>query len=408
MSCITVYNKLQELAEFQSEGWADGAVITLGRDEMTTFPLPDIASLSSHHLSIRKLAGDFYIRDEQSSNGTTADGVPMTYALRMHANVEYKAGPLTICLENAPATTPNPEENADSVFPEPYRFACIPVEEAPVAEPVAEYYAEPAPAEVYAEPAVEQVAAPEPEEDFFDLEAMAARKQAQQAEPVYTPEAAYEPEPVYTPEPEAVYAPEPAPQQYEAVAEAPQEMATAPSFTPVPKKRIINQQGVVRPFLPIAGIPKTGIPQDFALEISTLDGRPCITEGESLQLLVRSSEKCKVILICQEQDGTKTMLYPNKYQTSMDIPANTWVAIPEEGSMEYELSIEGAGCIDTIQAIARKSTTSSIKRTHAPKKGDKKSLLDKEAKPKKPQAQWAYAHIDLQVVGEGDDAGDDE
>ncbi len=402
MSCITVYNKLQELAQYHSDSWADGAIITIGRDERTNFPLPNITSLSGHHLSIRKLAGDFYIRDEQSSNGTTADGQAMTHALRMHAQVVYQAGPITIYLEDAPLSQPNPEENADSVFPEPYGFAALEQDADPIA--AESYYEEPAPAveavaEAYAEPA------PVVEEVVFDLEQMAALKQGhyQEEQPAPQEYIPIEPEPVYQPVAEPVYEPvdeavyEPVPDNdipAEGIVETP---ATIEKPISVPKKKISYKNGVARPFLPIAGIPKTGIPKDFTLEVKTPSGEPYIVEGENLKLLVRTSKKCKLILICQEEDGTKTMLYPNKYQTSMDIPANKWVTIPEEGAYDYELSIEGVGSIDTIQVIARESTTRSFNRVEKPKTREELKALEGK-KEEKPRTKWSHALLELEVI----------
>lgn len=343
MSYLTIFHKLQEIAQYDVDSWDDGALITLGRSSSTSLPLPQYKALSDHHISVRKLAGDLYIRDEQSTNGSTANGQPMTHALRMHAGVTYQAGPLTIYLEGIAPTVPDPTENADSVFPEPYGFALLP--------PAEEVYTEEALAQ---EQPLEVEVSPDPAPYVEKIE----------AEPIIL---------------DSPIAPAPAP-----IASTP--IAATPSHLQ-PKRH--SQSGLPMPFLPIAGIPKTGIPNDFDLKITTPTGSTQITDGDALVLHVLSSEKCKIILICHEEDGSNFILYPNRYETGKDIPAHAWTQLPEENAKHYEFYIEGAGKTDCIQAIARKVDNALMHRV--------KANGEAPAEEKK-EALWAHATLELQVL----------
>ncbi len=331
MRIISLYEGLQEIAQYEIESWADGHLVTLGRSESTDWSFPTHDELSRHHLSIRKLGNELYVRDEQSSNGTFAEDSPLTHPVCMRAEVSYQVGHLTMILEGAPESAPCEHIDCSSVFPEPYAFA-------------ADMTYAPTPA-AQAEPLTSLE--PEPvEEPLISLE----------PEPVEEPLISLEPEPV------AQITPTP----------------TRKSTTPTSL-----QAGYVKPFLPIAGAPKTGVPRDFEFQIRTYDGSNQITIGDKLILQVFSSEPCQVLIFCREERGATSMLYPNKQQISQNIPANEWTLIPNPENPHFEFIIEGPESSDEIQAIARRVTDNRIRR------GTKKTASNQ----KKPATLWSHASL---------------
>ncbi len=335
MRTISLYDSLQEIAQYEIDHWPDGHIVTLGRSESMMWSFPEFVELSNHHLSIRKLGDELYIRDEGSSNGTTIEDAPMTHPVRMRTDVTYlAAGRLSVYLEGAAATEPCEDIDCSSVFPEELGFGLS--------------YTAPTPAPVVEEPIISL--APEPVEE----------------EPIIS----------LVPEP---------------VVEEPIAQAPAPTSAPAAKVKaaVALGQDCIRPFLPITGTPKTGIPRDFEIQVNIYDECHDIPIGGKLILQVFSPEPCHLLIFCREQDGTSSMLYPNKQQISQTIPAGVWTMIPDADNPHFEFVIEGPAGVDEIQVIARAVSGSFIKKT-APKKGSA------DPKQKKP-SRWSHASLQINV-----------
>ncbi len=324
----------------------------------------------------------------------------MSHALPMLPDFAYQAGMLEIYLENAPAASLPADLNADSVFPEPYAFALS-------------REAAPSPLQASPEPELEE------EDEAIDLSLLFEQKQGEQPEEEEEEElppaqavpedlawrrAPHESQPLPT-APEAVAA---------AVAEAaPVEPAVEPYSPPtsvvgIPAAAPL-QAGCVRPFLPIAGAPAGGIPQDFSLEVQTADGSTEIEEGALLVLNVRASQACQIVIMCREEDGTSSMLYPNKHQTAEAIPANEWVQLPPDGTEHYEFRIEGPSSLDTLQIIARQAQKNGLHRTTAAEAKKRAEEQRKNKRGRRPIGQkpantalWSYALLELHVCAEGE------
>ncbi len=173
--------------------------------------------------------------------------------------------------------------------------------------------------------------------------------------------------------------------------EEPAAQEVTPISTPVAKAKpaVALGQDCIRPFLPIAGTPKTGIPRDFEIQVNIYDECHDIPIGGKLILQVFSPENCHLLIFCREQDGTSSMLYPNKQQISQTIPAGVWTMIPDADNPHFEFVIEGPAGIDEIQVVARAVSSSRIKKTVA-KKGSA------DAKQKKP-SRWSHASLQINV-----------
>ena len=153
--------------------------------------------------------------------------------------------------------------------------------------------------------------------------------------------------------------------------------------------------GCIRPLLPIAGAPATGIPKDFELKVDTSTGSREIMEGDNLTLRVYASERCQLVIICKEADDTIYMLYPNKQQPASPIKPNTWTLIPEEEGARYEFVIEGPCGHDEIQVIARKLGQ------RASLRGATQEMIAEIKKNEK--VFWSHTTLHLEVIPYEDD-----
>ncbi len=355
MRTISLYDNLQELGQYEIDSWPDGHIVTIGRSELTMWSFPELMELSSHHLSIRKLGDELYIRDEASSNGTTIEDKALTHPVRMRADVCYlAANRLSIYLEGTPASDPCEDIDCSSVFPEEYAFALTQSAPPPLPEPIEE------------EPILSLEPEPVEEEPILSLE----------PEPV-------EEEAAFSLEPEPVEDAPPLSLEPEPVEEVPSAIAV-PTAKPTVSK---IAKGCVLPFLPIAGAPKGGIPRDFELEVRIYDEQHHIPVGGQLILQVFASERCSLLIFCREQSGSNAMIYPNKQQISQSIPAGQWTLIPDPANPHFEFIIEGPAGVDEIQVIARALSTSRIQKTSASKSN---------AKQKAP-SRWSHASLSINV-----------
>ncbi len=343
MRIISLYEGLQEIAQYEIESWADGHIVTLGRSESTQWSFPSQMELSRHHLSIRKLGNELYLRDEQSSNGTFADGVALTHPIRMRADVSYQVGNLSFYLEGAAASEATEHIDCSTVFPEAIAFAAEFPAETPAGEaPI--YSLEP-------EPVVEQT-------PIYSLE----------------PEPVVEQTPIYSLEPEPVV-----------------DSAAIPALASPTAQAVKLASGRVKPFLPIAGVPKSGVGRDFELHVRLLNDRPEVRIGEQLIFQVFSSEPCQLLLLCREESGATSMLYPNKQQISQNIPANQWTQIPNPSNPHFEFIIEGPEGRDEIQAIARRIGDSRMRKNSAKKSSDPTKATPKE------EGKWSHASLYVDI-----------
>ncbi len=351
MRNICFYDKLEEIAQYDVESWADGEIATMGRSDSTTWNFPDRMELSRHHLSIRKLNNEIYLRDEQSSNGTYFNGERLTHAIRMRAGVTYQVGTLTFFLEGAKGSPADEQVDCSSVFPEEIAFATL--ESAFI--PAAPVIVEPAP---------------------FVLE-------PEEVEEVIVPVAApfsLQPEEVEE-EVEEVIITAPFSLQPEVEEEVEEVVIAAPQTAPV------TAAGSVKPFIPIPRAPAGGIPHDFALQVRTLDGYDDIAIGQKLFLEIFSEVPCQILIFCKEQSGHASLLYPSKKVVQQIIPAQTWTPLPNPQSPMFEFEIEGPAGVDEIQVIARKQSSArmSINSAKNPKEESKEQIY------------WSYAHLKIEV-----------
>lgn len=384
MSCIAIYNKLQEIVQYDTETWIEGSVLSIGRSELTQLPLPDMNFLSGHHLSIRKLGGEFYIRDEQSSNGTFVNGTRMSHSLRMHPDLSYQSGDLIIYLEDF-QTAPADNSNCDSVFPEEHRFALL------ATAPTQEYIAAPTYEDSYQE-APHAPMASAYEDNNYGNEVEQSYQEAPHAH--QTPAA-----PV---------------------------VALAP--------------GSIRPLVSVAQAPKSGIPTNFQLEVELANELPVIA-GDKLRFRIRAQYSCHLTIVCQDEQGETHTIYPNALHRPTPIPADEWIELPSRDNADYEFIVEGENCIDHYQILARyipeklvarrnaegavkdsagaaadktakvsrkikaqpaKKRTSKAKNQSVQGKQDAKSIAIKQrkskSKAKKLPVIWSYALVDVPIA----------
>ncbi len=358
MRNICFYDKLQEIAQYDVESWVDGQIATMGRSDNTTWSFPDRMELSRHHLSIRKLNDEIYLRDEQSSNGTYFNGERMTHAIRMRAGVTYQIGNLTFFLEGAKGSPADEEVDCSSVFPEEIAFAALETGYIPSAPVIAEVTP-------------------------FTIEPEAVEEEVEEV--VITPHFSLQPE-VEEEEEIAIEAPIAAPfsLQPEVVEEVEELVIVAPPTTPALPP---TAAGSVKPFIPIPRAPAGGIPCDFALQVRTLDGYDDIAIGQKLYLEIFSEVPCQILIFCKEQNGHASLLYPSKKVVQQIIPAQTWTPLPNPQSPMFEFEIEGPAGVDEIQVIAKKQSSARM--------NIKSAKNPKEEAPE--QVYWSYAHLKIEV-----------
>ncbi len=114
----------------------EGALVTLGRNEDCTIPLPEVEGMSGLHCTIYRAGGVYGIRDEGSSNGTLMDGRAVADE-QLVEGVAYAIG--AAYLQYDAEATPAEEPLAEPIPVSEYADYSAPVAEeaAPVAAPAA-------------------------------------------------------------------------------------------------------------------------------------------------------------------------------------------------------------------------------------------------------------------------------
>ncbi len=80
--------------------------ITIGRNEDCVISLPDVVGLSGAHCVIRYKTGSYYIKDDDSMNGTVRDDTYIKKEEPLQENTEYKIGEAILTFEAEGATVP--------------------------------------------------------------------------------------------------------------------------------------------------------------------------------------------------------------------------------------------------------------------------------------------------------------
>lgn len=94
------------------------------------------------------------------------------------------------------------------------------------------------------------------------------------------------------------------------------------------------------------------VPQDFQVEIFTVDGRRAYAEKETISFRVRSARECHIAVLCHQIDGTTVVLFPNRWSRNTLIPANKPIDIPGTHKSGFEIEIGPPYGSDVIEVIA--------------------------------------------------------
>jgi type VI secretion system FHA domain protein len=230
----------------------EGETAVLGRSRNCSWYLPDPRNaISSRHIEIRR-AGDSFVLNDISTNGTFLNDDPERisgdYVLQAGDLIrigQYEVGvSFELVAAPAPVAEPVPEPEPEPVpAPEPVATPEPVAEAAPVAEPAPEPVAEAAPApEPVAEAAPVAEPVPEP-----------APEPAPPPEPVAESRRAPEPPPGLAPPPEPVAEPKRAP-------EPPPGLAPTPAPVAEPKRAPEPPPGLAPPPEPVAEVKRAPEP----------------------------------------------------------------------------------------------------------------------------------------------------
>jgi hypothetical protein len=99
------------------------------------------------------------------------------------------------------------------------------------------------------------------------------------------------------------------------------------------------------------------IPKDFQVEIFTVDGKRAYAEKENISFRVRSVEDCHIAVLCHQSDGTSVVLFPNRFCSNTQIPANKTIDIPGTHKSGFEIEIGPPFGSDVVEVIACSKAT---------------------------------------------------
>ncbi len=99
------------------------------------------------------------------------------------------------------------------------------------------------------------------------------------------------------------------------------------------------------------------IPKDFQVEIFTVDGKRAYAEKENISFRVRSTEECHIAVLCHQSDGTSVVLFPNRFCSNTQIPANKAIDIPGTHKSGFEIEIGPPFGSDVVEVIACSKAT---------------------------------------------------
>jgi len=99
------------------------------------------------------------------------------------------------------------------------------------------------------------------------------------------------------------------------------------------------------------------IPKDFQVEIFTVDGKRAYAEKENISFRVRSTEECHIAVLCHQSDGTSVVLFPNRFCSNTQIPANKAIDIPGTHKSGFEIEIAPPFGSDVVEVIACSKAT---------------------------------------------------
>jgi hypothetical protein len=99
------------------------------------------------------------------------------------------------------------------------------------------------------------------------------------------------------------------------------------------------------------------IPKDFQVEIFTVDGKRAYAEKENISFRVRSVEDCHIAVLCHQSDGTTVVLFPNRFSSNTQIPANKAIDIPGTHKSGFEIEIGPPFGSDVVEVIACSKAT---------------------------------------------------
>ena len=90
----------------------------------------------------------------------------------------------------------------------------------------------------------------------------------------------------------------------------------------------------------------------FKVKLDTLDQKTHYVKGDAIQYSISANTNCYFCLLSFQSDGSWLVLYPNPFETKIDLPADTTRFIPDQNQNNYQFVVDAPYGTDTICVVA--------------------------------------------------------
>ena len=142
---------------------------------------------------------------------------------------------------------------------------------------------------------------------------------------------------------------------------------------------------------------------DFKITLSVVGKGTHFREGDAITFAVDVQEECYLALFAHQSDDTTVVLYPNAYQSTTRVEANTRVRIPGTEQATFQIVVTPPFGKDTVEAIACSSKSTlhgtiekQIAKSTTPYTAVSRGFIAKAiSNDNDPNARWARSKIQV-------------